>query len=318
MKKSLANVLFIFTAIVLLAVSAWAADSNSGFYRIHIRGADVYLSEYGVKRRIGVDSSVKVKVHGENIELDFAPFDRVRSRSLFRGRRDRRTGRYVAVWWQRNYPYETKLVYGKLLNGYINGTMILPRTKRARHPGYMELTFRGEKGVEFEKLRPVKPRPVPPVPVKPFKEDCISFDPKGIEIEKVRGRWKIVEGSHWMFDFNQNRPEAVIALNIIKNYGMNQVCYVGRPDPSMVYLLADGRAPAGPYPGEDCISFDPARLKVEKVQGRWKITDGRMWLLDFGSSRTEAEQALKIIRYYGFTNQCFVGRPDPGFRYWRK
>ncbi len=319
MAKALAILLFLMTASSLSAPGSWASDRDSGFYRIHIRGADIVLSEYGAKRRLSLDSSVKVRVRGQDIELDFAPFDRIRSRTLFKGRRDIRTGRYIAVWWHRNRPYETKLVYGKLLNGYINGTMILPRTRTGLEPGYLDLSFRGEKGIELEERPEIRPRPIPPAALKkPFKEDCIPFDPKGIEVEKVRGSWKIVEGNHWMFDFGPNRPEAVTALNIIKNYGMNQVCYVGRPSPSMTYLLADGRAPSGPYPGEDCISFDPARLKVEKVRGSWKITQGNMWLLDFGNKKAEAERALDIIRSYGFTHQCFVGRPDPGFRYWRK
>lgn len=67
-------------------------------------------------------------------------------------------------------------------------------------------------------------------------EDCIAFNPATIEVKAVEGRWKIVDGSHWMFDFAGNEAEARETFAIIKKYGFNKTCYVGRPDPSMVYL----------------------------------------------------------------------------------
>ena len=67
-------------------------------------------------------------------------------------------------------------------------------------------------------------------------EDCISFNPANIEVKQIGGRWKIVEGSHWMFDFAENETEARNTFAIIKKYNFNKTCFVGRPDPSMAYL----------------------------------------------------------------------------------
>jgi Trypsin-like peptidase domain len=66
----------------------------------------------------------------------------------------------------------------------------------------------------------------------------------------------------------------------------------------------------------DCIPFDPGRAQVVQAQGRWKIAVDAMWLLDFGSSKTEAQQALKIIQHYGLNSQCFVGRPQPSMEFY--
>jgi len=93
---------------------------------------------------------------------------------------------------------------------------------------------------------------------------------------------------------------------------------VGRPDPSFTYLLVGQNAPSGPMSGEDCVSFNPATTEVKQVNGRWKIVDGSHWMFDFGSNRAEAEQALKVIKKYGFRYSCFVGRPDPSFTYMRR
>jgi hypothetical protein len=66
----------------------------------------------------------------------------------------------------------------------------------------------------------------------------------------------------------------------------------------------------------DCIAFDPNRASVVLARRRWKIVVGRMWLLDFGSSKREADQSLKIIQHYGLNSQCFVGRPHPSMEFY--
>ncbi|MBA7691829.1 hypothetical protein ES703_100384 [subsurface metagenome] len=149
------------------------------------------------------------------------------------------------------------------------------------------------------------------------KEDCVSFNPRTAEVKQINGRWKIVDGDHWLFDFGKKRDEAKLALAIIKHYRMNQSCFVGRPDPSFQYMLVSGRAPQGSYPGEDCVSFNPRTTEVKQINGRWKIVDGSHMMFDFGNKRDEAERALRIIKKYGFTRSCFVGRPDPSFTYLR-
>jgi hypothetical protein len=152
----------------------------------------------------------------------------------------------------------------------------------------------------------------------PLQEDRIPFNPHTAEVRQIGGRWKIVDGNHWLFDFGNAEHEARRALQIIKHYGMNQSCFVGRPDPSFQYLLVSGRAPAGVFPGEDSVSFNPNTIAVRQFNGRWKIVDGNHWLFDFGSNASEARQAYAIIKKYGFTRSCFVGRPGPSFTYLRK
>ena len=103
---------------------------------------------------------------------------------------------------------------------------------------------------------------------------------------------------------------------------INNICFVGRPFTDskikMMYFLADGQTPSGAYPGEDAISFDPNRVRAAEIDGRWKLVQDDMWMLDFGSNKEQAVNAEQIVKYYGFTKQCFVGRPGPPMMYWRK
>jgi hypothetical protein len=151
------------------------------------------------------------------------------------------------------------------------------------------------------------------------KEDCIAFNPKNIAVNQVNGSWKIVEGAnHWMFDFGNKKNEAILASEIIKKYGANKSCFVGRPQPSFKYLLVNNNAPSGSIQGEDCLAFNPATTTVKQINNRWKIVDGNHWMFDFDNNKVEAEQSLAIIKKYNFTNSCYVGRPDPSFSYLRR
>lgn len=74
-------------------------------------------------------------------------------------------------------------------------------------------------------------------PVGAFSgEDCIGFNPAAVVVKKVGGRWKIVEGGHWILDFNHSEEEAKKALGVIQKYGFNHICFVGRPDASLTYF----------------------------------------------------------------------------------
>jgi hypothetical protein len=149
-------------------------------------------------------------------------------------------------------------------------------------------------------------------------EDCVGFNPSTAKLAYISNHWKIVDGSHWMFDFGNNKSEAQKTLNIIKHYGMTDSCFVGRPQASFQYMRVNSHAPSGAYPGEDCISFNPNTIAVKKVNGRWKIVDGNHYMFDFGNKGAEAKQAFAIIKKYGFSKSCFVGRPNPSFEYLRR
>lgn len=149
-------------------------------------------------------------------------------------------------------------------------------------------------------------------------EDCVSFNPRRAEVARIDGRYKIVDGRHWVFDFGGKKHEARRALSIIRHYGINQSCYVGRPNPSLEYLLISGNAPRGAAAKEDCIAFNPDRIQVKKVNGSWKIVEGDHWIFDFGNKMSEARSAFGVIRQHNFNRSCYVGRPNPSLEYMRR
>jgi hypothetical protein len=62
-------------------------------------------------------------------------------------------------------------------------------------------------------------------------EDCLPFEGSNLAVVEIGGRWKVVEGTHWLLDFGPGEGNAVAALHVIRKYGFDQICFVGRPDP---------------------------------------------------------------------------------------
>ena len=76
-------------------------------------------------------------------------------------------------------------------------------------------------------------------------EDCVGFSPGNLELDRAGGTWILRDGSHSVMRAGDSRDEARDVLRVVRHYGLDQQCFVGRPDPSMQYFLAGGRAPSG-------------------------------------------------------------------------
>jgi hypothetical protein len=161
------------------------------------------------------------------------------------------------------------------------------------------------------------PSNVPPPSCEPednirFQTNNVTYAPYGTE-----GQYRMIEGNMAMVLF-PNKDEAYRAVEIVKHYGMNSQCFVGRPNASFTYWLKDGVAPTGSLPNEDCVSFNPNTIEVKQVNGTWKIVDGDHWMFDLGTKEAEARQSFCLIKKYGFTKTCYVGRPDPSMVYLKR
>jgi hypothetical protein len=94
-------------------------------------------------------------------------------------------------------------------------------------------------------------------------EDCIGFDRGNLAVVEIGGRWKVVEGTHWLLDFGPGQGNAIAALHFIRKHKFDQMCFVGRPDPSMVYFKTNGRRRF------HIEAIDPRRLEAAIDPPRW-------------------------------------------------
>jgi 2-haloacid dehalogenase len=149
-------------------------------------------------------------------------------------------------------------------------------------------------------------------------EDCLPLHPHGVQVREVAGQWKIVEGDQQVLDFGASEANAQRAKLVIVHYGFDRICFVGHPNPPMMYFTVDGKGPSGAMPGEDAVPFDLVGVVAQEVSGSWIVTDGASRMIDFGASKANAVLAVTIIKRYEFTHQCFVGRPIAPMMYFRK
>jgi len=229
-------------------------------------------------------------------------------------------------------PYWAHVFNGKLKDLEIKGNWVdIPKGKR-RSQGRLiaEVTPDGKyiiikgAGYDADRLYRWENKPVSPdsdaVLIRPpvLEERCRNFNPAFTKVEFVQGRWVISDGGNILFDFDRNKSEADQALKIIKHYRMDSFCRLNQANPVMPYLLVNKQAPIGKMLEEDCIVFDPGRLKVAEVGDGWKLVDTNQWVFDFGNDVNAAKKSLELIRKYRFTRSCFVGRPQPSFQYLRQ
>jgi hypothetical protein len=147
-------------------------------------------------------------------------------------------------------------------------------------------------------------------------QDCLPEPYQNLQVAHVGGEWKIVNGNEWVLSFGANKQAADQSLSIIQHYRFDQICYVQRPHPSMTYWTRGNDVPGGSTPGEDCIAFHPHQVAAAHVGGEWKVVDGAMWMLSYGSNQAGADQAVAVIKHYHLNRQCFVARPNPPMEYW--
>jgi hypothetical protein len=75
------------------------------------------------------------------------------------------------------------------------------------------------------------------VPTGPLLgEDCVEFSTYNAKLVRINERWRIIDRGRWLYDFSDKKAEARKSLAVIKNYGVNNSCFVGRPNPSFSYL----------------------------------------------------------------------------------
>jgi hypothetical protein len=159
----------------------------------------------------------------------------------------------------------------------------------------------------------------PGVPEKGLEnEDCLDVFVGELSIKEESNGFILLNRNARMSSF-RTRSAVEQAISLLRQLKIDKICYVGRPDPSLRYLLSNGQIPSQSTLDEDCISFSsPDNLVSREVSGgRYQISDGRS-LLFMTNSREEGERVIEVIQHYGGRQICYVERPNPGLSYLKR
>jgi hypothetical protein len=292
-------ILLLLLALMGTAVPA-QAQNIAGSYDVQVRGTTVYTDRSPVQESISDETTMEITQDGDRITIEFGSFAGAMSRTRFEGTVG--NDRFTAIWWTSSREDEANVIWGRVSNGQLRGRLLYPRAadRDGLVPGWTEVRFSARKQE----------------PTASVDEDCIRFDGSNLEVRRDDDGYLLTDGRSRMMMFD-NRSEALRAKQTLDAYDLNQQCFVGRPDPAMRYFLSNGSAPSGAREDEDCISFNPARLTLKREGSRYLIQSNRsrMKMVD---SKSEGEKIIAVIKKHGFTNTCYIGRPDPSMTYYRK
>lgn len=163
-------------------------------------------------------------------------------------------------------------------------------------------------------------KPSPEVPSKtqnklptgfiPRFENLTNFQPRLVRLQWRERRW-ILEGGGLYKEFDSREAEARQAFQAIRALQLDQHGVIGKPKPVLEYWLSRGRAPQGLSSGMRTIDFDRQSIKAQEIEGEWFVRDARRVLFRFGASKEDAEQAVAVIKKYGFDQLALIGQAVP-------
>ncbi len=147
-----------------------------------------------------------------------------------------------------------------------------------------------------------------PVEVElPYPENKIAIDAGLISLKRVRGSWQVWMGLRPLRDLGDDETGAKEVVRIMRELHPTEWVQLGSPRPVVEYGLTNGRPPitAGLPPMVTPIDFKTVR--VEAVRGVWCLRDDANIHFNFGLNKHDADQALAVVRKYGFNRIGRVG-----------
>lgn len=160
------------------------------------------------------------------------------------------------------------------------------------------------------------PRPDPGLRL-PQPEKLTAIDANGLIARRGHGqdRWQVANGLKAVREFGGSQAEAEEFVRLLRELKPTEWGVIGTDRTVVEYGLnrstingvAVDRATAPAFTPKTTVHIDLLSARVETVRGVWVLRDDENILLNFGKSRADAEQAIGVIRKYGFNRIAQVG-----------
>jgi hypothetical protein len=159
---------------------------------------------------------------------------------------------------------------------------------------------------------------VPGVSLAKTKVECTKFKPANITVSRTSSGYAVTEFNKSILQVGGSRAEARLALHLMQFYSMTRVCRVAGTEPAFTYYKSGEKSPRGAVAGEDCVGFNPKKVRYVKKGNTYFLVEGSHSIVALGKNEGAAKKVRSIVREIGFNNICYVGRPQPSMVYFRK
>jgi hypothetical protein len=173
----------------------------------------------------------------------------------------------------------------------------------------------------------------------------MSFSSMDVSVKRVIGGWQVWAGQRVLRDVGDNENSARDLARVFRDLRATEWVTIGGAKPIVEYGLINGRpavavAPVDPKAGTNAGSgsgagtsqlpvvpagfsgpgitgagakfvqpIDLRTARAEPIRGVWCVRDDDTLLFNFGTDKAGAEQAIAVIRKYGFNRVGVVGAP---------
>ncbi len=141
----------------------------------------------------------------------------------------------------------------------------------------------------------------------PHPEQKIPIDAGTVTVKKIGGSWQVWMGPRPFRNLGMDEVGANDVARVVRALHPNEWVAIGSPRPVVEYGLTDGRPTAALGAPKMVVPIDLRSVRVEALQGVWCLKDAANILFNFGVNKADADQALAVIRKYGFNRVGQVG-----------
>lgn len=164
---------------------------------------------------------------------------------------------------------------------------------------------------------PISPDQLAPLPVGlpdqslPMPENKIPINLGTLNLRRFGDSWQIWTGTSMLRNFGSAEADAREVHRVMRELKVNEWVRIGSPVPSVEYGLYHGRAPVASGVARFALPIDLRSVRAERVKGVWVLRDENSVFINFGTHRSDAEQAAAVVQKYGFDRVGYVGQPQP-------
>ena len=126
------------------------------------------------------------------------------------------------------------------------------------------------------------------------------FEPRQTKLLHRNGSWQLCFQNETIADFGKDYYQAQQLQSWLQQYGCNELHRVGFPNPVLTYFLINGVPARGAKLSMSGQKLHLRLLELRQIEGQWNLCQQNRVLLPLGNHRGHAEQALQVIRRYGF------------------
>jgi hypothetical protein len=182
------------------------------------------------------------------------------------------------------------------------------------------------------------PGPAAEIPL-PHPEQKTPISSLDMQVKRVVGGWQVWAGQKMLRDLGDSETNARDLVRVVRDLRPTEWVTIGGAKPVVEYGLTNGRpaatavpldaksdgpgtsaqtgAPSAGFVGRGpavtgagakaVLPIDLRTARVEPIKGVWCVRDDETLLFNFGTDRAGAEQAIAVIRKYGFNRVGVVG-----------